>query len=142
MVLVISCRYYFLMFNQKSTVNEMSLNLQHFSWRVREKLENIADWECPEVIQKYFTGGLFGVDVDGCPVWIDPFGQIDLKGTNSRNIRCVRTLWNRQILWWLSFYGFCFSTELHLIINRAICSLKLGTVELWILSWLHFCGFP
>lgn len=52
----------------------------HFSWRKREKLENIADWECPEVIQKYFTGGLFGVDVDGCPVWIDPFGQIDLKG--------------------------------------------------------------
>ncbi|XP_062571602.1 SEC14-like protein 2 [Saccostrea cucullata] len=52
----------------------------HVAWRAQENVENIQDWECPEVIQKYFTGGLFGKDVDGCPVWIDPFGQIDLKG--------------------------------------------------------------
>ncbi|XP_022342463.1 SEC14-like protein 2 isoform X2 [Crassostrea virginica] len=52
----------------------------HFSWRVREEVDNIKDWTCPEVIQKYFTGGLCGLDVDGCPIWIDPFGQIDLRG--------------------------------------------------------------
>ncbi|XP_048763283.1 SEC14-like protein 2 isoform X2 [Ostrea edulis] len=52
----------------------------HFAWRTREKVDNVHEWECPEVIQKYFTGGLFGYDVDGCPVWIDPFGQIDMKG--------------------------------------------------------------
>ncbi|XP_061163292.1 SEC14-like protein 2 isoform X2 [Saccostrea echinata] len=55
----------------------------HIAWRKRENVENIHDWECPEVIQKYFTGGLFGHDVDGCPVWIDPFGQIDLKGVDA-----------------------------------------------------------
>nr|XP_022342462.1 SEC14-like protein 2 isoform X1 [Crassostrea virginica] len=57
-----------------------SMLRNHFSWRVREEVDNIKDWTCPEVIQKYFTGGLCGLDVDGCPIWIDPFGQIDLRG--------------------------------------------------------------
>ena len=43
-------------------------------------VDDIDTWECPEVLSKYFTGGWSGFDKDGCPVWLDPFGQIDIKG--------------------------------------------------------------
>ena len=32
------------------------------------------------VLDKYRTGGIFGYDKEGAPVYIDPFGLIDLKG--------------------------------------------------------------
>ena len=51
------------------------------TWRKQISADTIlTDWSEPEVIQKYFTGGLCGYDKDGCPIWIDPFENIDLKG--------------------------------------------------------------
>ena len=51
-------------------------------------VDEIDTWECPEVLSKYFTGGWTGFDKDGCPVWLDPFGQIDIKGQVSINL-CI-----------------------------------------------------
>ncbi|CAH1800708.1 unnamed protein product [Owenia fusiformis] len=50
-------------------------------WRKDNKCDTILDtWKPPEVIQKYYTGGLAGFDKEGCPVWIDPYGHIDIRG--------------------------------------------------------------
>ena len=34
----------------------------------------------PEVLRKYYPGGHCGFDKEGCPIWIDPIGNIDPKG--------------------------------------------------------------
>jgi uncharacterized protein YfaQ (DUF2300 family) len=41
----------------------------------------LQDYTPPEVIQKYFTGGFFGEDREGRPVWYDNFGNVDPRGT-------------------------------------------------------------
>ena len=33
-----------------------------------------------EVVRKYYPGGHCGFDKDGCPIWINPIGNIDPKG--------------------------------------------------------------
>ncbi|XP_077868402.1 SEC14-like protein 3 [Saccoglossus kowalevskii] len=42
--------------------------------------ELMLTWKDPEVMEKYFVGGLCGFDREGSPIWIDPFGYIDPKG--------------------------------------------------------------
>ncbi|XP_064612901.1 SEC14-like protein 2 isoform X1 [Liolophura sinensis] len=50
-------------------------------WRQQVGADTIIeDWAVPEVVEKYYTGGLFGQDKEGALLWIDPFGHIDLKG--------------------------------------------------------------
>lgn len=53
---------------------------KHLAWRKKENIDQIFDREIPEVVKKYYPGGHFGYDKDGCPVWIDPIGNIDPKG--------------------------------------------------------------
>ena len=44
-------------------------------------VENILEtWTPPEVLTKYYPGGLFGHTKDGLPVWIEPAGSLDPKG--------------------------------------------------------------
>ncbi|CAC5415888.1 SEC14-like protein 2,SEC14-like protein 4,Putative SEC14-like protein 6,SEC14-like protein 3 [Mytilus coruscus] len=53
----------------------------HIDWRKKVSADKILqDYTEPEVLKKFFTGGLHGFSKDGCPIWIDPFGNIDLKG--------------------------------------------------------------
>ena len=33
-----------------------------------------------QVLEKCFSGGFFGEDKDGDPVWYDNFGNLDFKG--------------------------------------------------------------
>ena len=40
----------------------------------------LETYKVPEVIEKYYVGGLFGRDKEGSLIWIDPYGRIDLKG--------------------------------------------------------------
>ncbi|KAK3084511.1 hypothetical protein FSP39_014599 [Pinctada imbricata] len=42
-------------------------------------VDNIFEFKVPEVL-KYFTGGWFGYDKEGFPMWLDPFGKCDIKG--------------------------------------------------------------
>ncbi|CAL1534398.1 unnamed protein product [Lymnaea stagnalis] len=53
----------------------------HIKWREQNNVDTILqDFEIPEVMKRYYTGGLFGQDKDGALVWIDPNGYIDMKG--------------------------------------------------------------
>ncbi|XP_059149156.1 SEC14-like protein 2 [Physella acuta] len=53
----------------------------HIKWRAVNNVDTILeDFEPPEVMQKYYTGGLFGQDKEGALLWIDPNGYIDMKG--------------------------------------------------------------
>lgn len=40
----------------------------------------LQDYEPNPIIEKYRTGGLLGRDKKGCPIYIDPYGLIDMKG--------------------------------------------------------------
>jgi hypothetical protein len=43
-------------------------------------IDHIFEWEPPEVLKKYFPGGIFGEDRDGNPVYYDFLGNLDCKG--------------------------------------------------------------
>ncbi|XP_046560248.1 SEC14-like protein 2 [Haliotis rubra] len=52
-----------------------------YAWRKQIGADTIReDFKLPEVLQKYYIGGFCGYDNEGCPVWYEPFGHIDLKG--------------------------------------------------------------
>ncbi|XP_060077261.1 SEC14-like protein 2 [Ylistrum balloti] len=51
------------------------------SWREKNNVDTILDdFESPDVLKKYFTGGTSGFDKEGCPIWVDPLGRLDFKG--------------------------------------------------------------
>ncbi|RXG61847.1 SEC14-like protein 2, partial [Armadillidium vulgare] len=43
-------------------------------------MDNIADWNPPEVLKKYFPSGVAGYDKEGNPVIIIPYGNVDIRG--------------------------------------------------------------
>ncbi|KAK7087548.1 SEC14-like protein 2 [Littorina saxatilis] len=52
-----------------------------FVWRKQIGADSILDdFIVPEVMQKYYPGGICGQDKDGSLIWIDPCGTIDMKG--------------------------------------------------------------
>ncbi|XP_062942235.1 SEC14-like protein 3 [Cynocephalus volans] len=53
---------------------------KYMEFRKTMDIDNILDWQPPEVIQKYMPGGLCGYDRDGCPMWYDIIGPLDPKG--------------------------------------------------------------
>ena len=40
----------------------------------------LQDWKIPEVMKKYYPGGLAGYDKAGSPVWVVESAKFDLKG--------------------------------------------------------------
>ncbi|XP_030647578.1 SEC14-like lipid binding 8 [Chanos chanos] len=54
---------------------------KHLEFRKRIKADTITtEWKPPEVIEKYFSGGMCGYDREGSPVWYDVIGPVDPKG--------------------------------------------------------------
>lgn len=54
---------------------------EHLQWRQEFGADTLLHGpEAPEVLRKYYPGGMTGHDRDGCPVWLIPFGNCDLKG--------------------------------------------------------------
>lgn len=52
-----------------------------FAWRKQLGVDSILDdYQIPEVMQKYFPGGVSGQDKEGSLIWIDPGGRVDMKG--------------------------------------------------------------
>ncbi|XP_043836249.1 SEC14-like protein 2 isoform X2 [Dromiciops gliroides] len=49
-------------------------------FRKEKNLDNILSWQPSEVLQLYDVGGLSGYDREGCPVWLDITGCLDIKG--------------------------------------------------------------
>ena len=50
------------------------------SWRKQRGVDFVLNWKPPEVLRKYYPGGFAGFDSCGCPVWIIPYGNLDMKG--------------------------------------------------------------
>ena len=50
------------------------------TWRRQKGVDRLVKWKPPVVLRKYYPGGFAGFDRAGCPVWIIPFGQADMKG--------------------------------------------------------------
>ncbi|XP_036454744.1 SEC14-like protein 2 [Colossoma macropomum] len=54
---------------------------KHLEFRKHMKADTIiTDWKPPEVLEKYFSGGMCGYDREGSPVWYDVIGPVDPKG--------------------------------------------------------------
>ncbi|XP_054851887.1 SEC14-like protein 2 [Eublepharis macularius] len=53
---------------------------KHAAYRKHMDSEHIYEWQVPEVIEKYMTGGACGFDRNGCPVWYEIIGPLDAKG--------------------------------------------------------------
>ena len=52
-----------------------------FAWRKQYGADTILDdYVIPEVMQKYYPGGICGQDKEGSLIWIDPCGMVDMKG--------------------------------------------------------------
>ena len=47
--------------------------------------DNLPAKKPMEVMQKYYPGGWFGQDKDGCPLWFELLGSLDLKGKTISN---------------------------------------------------------
>ncbi|KAL7631160.1 UNVERIFIED_CONTAM: hypothetical protein RMT77_018541 [Armadillidium vulgare] len=54
--------------------------LKSLEWRKEWNMDNIADWNPPEVLKKYFPSGIPGYDKEGNPVIIIPYGNADIRG--------------------------------------------------------------
>ncbi|XP_035664877.1 SEC14-like protein 2 isoform X2 [Branchiostoma floridae] len=65
-------------FNLAKAEEMLRLNQE---FRKKLNVDNLKkEFKVPEVLSKYFTGGLFSWDKEGCPVFYDPFGLLDVKG--------------------------------------------------------------
>jgi hypothetical protein len=61
-------------------------------WRQQVGADTIlTDWTAPEVLQKYYPGGLYGYDKKGRPIWIEPVGYSDVKGMSDTS-KCTPAL--------------------------------------------------
>nr|XP_006814237.1 PREDICTED: SEC14-like protein 3-like [Saccoglossus kowalevskii] len=67
---------------------------EHMETREKMNLDTIIDdFQDPEVLVKYFPGGIVGPDREGSPVYIDPMGNADSKGL-------MRSVKSKDILKW------------------------------------------
>ncbi|CAL8328028.1 unnamed protein product [Boreogadus saida] len=54
---------------------------KHVEFRRKMRVDAIiSEWDPPEVIKKYVSGGMCGYDREGSPVWYDVIGPLDPKG--------------------------------------------------------------
>ncbi|KAL4223181.1 hypothetical protein ACF0H5_016653 [Mactra antiquata] len=78
-------------------------------YKTKMKVESLlAEFETPEVIKKYLTGGFCGHDKDGSPVRVELYGHLDMKGImasvrksdleKTKLLQCEWTVqdWDRQ----------------------------------------------
>ena len=52
-------------------------------WRKDFDVDNLDQWERPEVLRKYVPGGHIGFDKEGAPIWLDLAPQMDWRGTGA-----------------------------------------------------------
>ncbi|KAM8960670.1 SEC14-like protein 2 [Pelodytes ibericus] len=58
-----------------------SMLRKHVEFRKHMNSDNVLEnWQPPEVVQKYLSGGLCGHDLEGSPIWYDVIGPLDPKG--------------------------------------------------------------
>ena len=58
-----------------------SSDIQSMTWRKKWDADNLgSNWEAPDVMKKYYPGGVCGYDKEGFPIWVMPCGPLDMKG--------------------------------------------------------------
>lgn len=71
-------------------------------WRQEWKVDTVlTEWKRPEVIEKYWGGGLLGCDKIGRPVWLDMYGRRDIKGI-MHSVKGTDIMMN--YIWWNAQY--------------------------------------
>ncbi|XP_059532012.1 SEC14-like protein 2 isoform X1 [Myotis daubentonii] len=53
---------------------------KHVEFRKQKDIDNVLNWQPPEVVRLYLTGGMCGYDKEGSPIWYDIVGPLDAKG--------------------------------------------------------------
>ena len=53
---------------------------QHLEWRKSYGVDSLLDWKPPEVLLKYWPGGIYGVDKDGHPILYQLSKGFDAQG--------------------------------------------------------------
>ncbi|XP_014397914.1 PREDICTED: SEC14-like protein 2 [Myotis brandtii] len=53
---------------------------KHVEFRKQKDVDNVLNWQPPEVVRLYLTGGMCGYDKEGSPIWYDIIGPLDAKG--------------------------------------------------------------
>lgn len=57
------------------------LRLQSMEFREQMRVDELTStYTVPEVLDKYYVGGVSGFDKEGCLLWIDPFPLLDARG--------------------------------------------------------------
>lgn len=61
---------------------KVTFQTQNQEWRRKWRMDQVLlqEYKPPEVLAKYFPGGLSGYDKEGAPVWITPSGYLDITG--------------------------------------------------------------
>lgn len=63
-------------------------SVQDQEWRrVNEIDKLVTSYEPPEVLEKYYPGGIIGQTKDGYPVWIETLATADQKGKMAKNLQ-------------------------------------------------------
>lgn len=63
------------------TLTSLNNPLQSLEWRVKFSADTVVThWKAPDVLKKYFAGGVSGFDKEGCPVYILPAAKIQISG--------------------------------------------------------------
>lgn len=59
---------------------------KNLKWRADNEIDTLVErYECHPVLKKYFPGGIFNHDREGCPMYIVPIGYGDFRGM----LQCV-----------------------------------------------------
>uniref|UniRef100_A0A8C1BQ87 SEC14-like lipid binding 8 n=1 Tax=Cyprinus carpio carpio TaxID=630221 RepID=A0A8C1BQ87_CYPCA len=66
--------------NVKDILPQCPSQNDHFLLRWLRVDTILTEWQVPEVIDKYLSGGMCGHDREGSPVWYDVIGPLDPKG--------------------------------------------------------------
>ncbi|KAB7501473.1 SEC14-like protein 2 [Armadillidium nasatum] len=102
--------------------------LKSLEWRKEWGIDNIIEWSPPEVLKKFFPGGISGYDKEGAPVVLIPYGNIDLRGL-------IRSSSNEELI---KYFTQLFEKSLKLLREQSRDRDQPIGKEIFIVDFEHF----
>ncbi|KAH7957473.1 hypothetical protein HPB52_019220 [Rhipicephalus sanguineus] len=67
--------------SERANLRTLRFRLQCIAWRKANNVDDFSkdDYKPPEFVHRTLIGGMYGVDKQGGPVWIYPFGNFQIK---------------------------------------------------------------